>query len=220
MAESSNAPAKRRRTTPTEISKYPVIAGYRISTYAAPGTVLTMNEQKIIYHAWKKSGSPHNPLCYTCRKPGNMLGCDTCCRSYHQNCTVPKIPERQKQFYCDACTKRGWDVQPPLFENNKPSHLSTKPPNEPVQKTTTNLEEARRSIRLRKDVTESGDTAKTSAEQTLGKSSEEETTASGQSDVIHSLQSLRERVTLLEKENEALRLSSRPKNPRKRQHNS
>lgn len=53
MAESAQSQAKRRRTSTAEISKYPVIAGYRISTYAAPGTVLTMNEQKIIYHAWK-----------------------------------------------------------------------------------------------------------------------------------------------------------------------
>ncbi|KAF3074197.1 hypothetical protein CFAM422_003599 [Trichoderma lentiforme] len=53
MAESTQSQAKRRRTSTAEISKYPVIAGYRISTYAAPGTVLTMNEQKIIYHAWK-----------------------------------------------------------------------------------------------------------------------------------------------------------------------
>lgn len=40
---------------------------------------------------------------------------------------------------------------------------------------------------------------------------------SGHGDVMRSLQSLRERVTMLEKENEALRLSSRPKNPKKRE---
>jgi hypothetical protein len=39
----------------------------------------------------------------------------------------------------------------------------------------------------------------------------------GHGDVMRSLQSLRERVTMLEKENEALRLSSRPKNPKKRE---
>ncbi|TFB01657.1 hypothetical protein CCMA1212_006317 [Trichoderma ghanense] len=58
MAESPHSEAKRRRTSTTETSKYPVVAGYRISTYAAPGTVLSMNEQKIIYHAWR-SEYPH-----------------------------------------------------------------------------------------------------------------------------------------------------------------
>ncbi|UKZ78303.1 hypothetical protein TrVFT333_006039 [Trichoderma virens FT-333] len=226
MAESPNSQAKRRRTSTAESSRYPVIAGYRISTYAAPGTVLTMNEQKIIYHAWKKSGSPHNPLCYTCRKPGSMLHCDTCCRSYHQNCVVPKVPERQKEFYCDACTKRGWNVQPPSFEDKKPSNIYHKPAHELVQKYTAESEEpkpnleARRSIRLKKDMTKSDDTESSSSQLASGKLSEEETSTSGQGDVIHSLQSLRERVIILEKENEALRLSSRMKNPRKREYNS
>ncbi|QYS99602.1 PHD-type domain-containing protein [Trichoderma simmonsii] len=226
MAESAQSQAKRRRTSTAEISKYPVIAGYRISTYAAPGTVLTMNEQKIIYHAWKKSGSPHNALCYTCRKPGSMLNCPTCCRSYHQNCVVPKVSERQKTFYCDACTKRGWHIQPPSFEDNKSNHLHTKPASEPDQRPAAKPEElkpsleARRSNRLKKDIAKSEDTGSSSTRVTSRRSSEEDASAGGQGDVMHSLQSLRERVITLEKENEALRLSSRTKNPRKREHTS
>ncbi|KAL7942063.1 hypothetical protein V8C42DRAFT_333481 [Trichoderma barbatum] len=227
MAESLHSLAKRRRTSTAETSKYPVIAGYRISTYAAPGTVLTMNEQKVIYHAWKKSGSPHNPLCYTCRKPGSMLDCGACCRSYHQNCAVPKVPERKRDFFCDACTKRGWHIQPPLFEDEKSSHLHTKPANEPVYKSTAEADEpkpnleARRSIRLKKDMTSSDDAERSSSQPaSSNRLSEEDTSSGGQGDVIHSLQSLRERVTLLERENEALRLSSRTKNPRKREFNS
>lgn len=155
-----------------------------------------------------------------------MLGCDTCCRSYHQACVVPKVPERQKQFYCDACTKRGWHIQPPSFEDNKSSHLHTKPANEPVQKATAEPEEARlnlearRSIRLKKDMVKSDEIKNPPSQQTPSKLSEGDMSILGQGDVIHSLQSLRERVTILEKENEALRLSSRTKNPRKREHNS
>jgi hypothetical protein len=53
MAESSRPLAKRRRTSASETNKYPVIAGYRIASYALPGKQLTMNEQRVIYHAWK-----------------------------------------------------------------------------------------------------------------------------------------------------------------------
>jgi hypothetical protein len=57
MAEPSSSIAKRRRTSVSDTNKYPVIAGYRIASYAAPGKQLTMNEQKIIYHAWKSEYS-------------------------------------------------------------------------------------------------------------------------------------------------------------------
>lgn len=53
MAESSHSLAKRRRVSASEMNKYPVVAGYRIASYASPGKQLTMNEQRIIYHAWK-----------------------------------------------------------------------------------------------------------------------------------------------------------------------
>lgn len=155
-----------------------------------------------------------------------MLDCDTCCRSYHQNCVVPTVPERQKKFYCDACTKRGWHIQPPSFEDNKSNHLFTKPADEPVQRPVVELEEpkpnleARRSNRLKKDVAKPDDTESSSTRVTSRRSSEEDASAGGQGDVMHSLQSLRERVIILEKENEALRLNSRTKNPRKREHTS
>ncbi|KAL6886048.1 hypothetical protein GGI43DRAFT_426384 [Trichoderma evansii] len=218
MAESPPSLAKRRRTSASETNKYPVIAGYRIASYAAPGKQLTMIEQKIIYHAWKKTGSPHNPLCYTCRKPGTMLlDCDTCCRSYHQAC-VPKESERQKEFYCDACVKRGWHTHPPLFEDEKSNQSQLKAVNEPIQRTTVKFEEV-------KPVRETSSSA--GSEKTKDKSDDLNHSApasepsklsnSGHGDVMRSLQSLRERVSMLEKENEALRLSSRPKNPKKRE---
>ncbi|UKZ96255.1 uncharacterized protein TrAFT101_011056 [Trichoderma asperellum] len=218
MAESSHSLAKRRRTSASETNRYPVIAGYRIASYAPPGKQLTMNEQKIIYHAWKKSGSPHNPLCYTCRKPGNMLlDCGACCRSYHQTC-LPKQSEQRKEFYCDACVRRGWHTQPPLFEDEKSNQSHPKATTEPVQRTTIKFEEVKPILEISNS---------TSSEKTHGKSDVLDNSSptsepsrmsnSGHGDVMRSLQSLRERVTILEKENEALRLNSRPKNPKKRE---
>ncbi|KAL6861960.1 hypothetical protein J3F83DRAFT_746291 [Trichoderma novae-zelandiae] len=225
MAESPHSQAKRRRTSTTETSKYPVIAGYRISTYAAPGTVLTVNEQKVIYHAWRKSGSPHNPLCYTCRKPGSMLHCDTCCRSYHQHCVFPKVAEPQKAFNCDACTRRGWHIQPPSYEDEKSNRLATKPADEPAPKPTAEAEEATpnpeasRSIRLKEEAAKSDNTEDSSSQSASSKVSEEPN-SNAQGDVIRSVQSLRERVAMLERENEAMQLSSRAQTSRKRGLNS
>lgn len=155
-----------------------------------------------------------------------MLHCGACCRAYHQHCVAPKPSERQRVFYCDACTKRGWHVQPPLFEDEKSSHLHTKPADEPAPKIATKAEEARpnlearSSIRLDKDRIKFDDADSSSSRSASSKLPDEDTSNSGPGDVIRSLQSLRERVTILERENEAIRLSSRSKNPRKREFNS
>ncbi|KAL7809034.1 hypothetical protein V8C26DRAFT_412251 [Trichoderma gracile] len=225
MAESSDSQTKRRRTSTMETSKYPVVAGYRISTYAAPGTSLTMSEQKIIYHAWRKSGSPHNPLCYTCRKPGTMLDCNTCCRSYHQDCVAPTVPELHKHFYCDACTRRGWHIQPPLFDEKKSDLLVKKLDDQPAPTPTAKPEAATTrpensvSTRLTKDTNKPDNTEDTYFE-SVSSSVSEETSHGAQGDVVRSVQSLREKVTMLEREHDAIRLSSQAKNSRKRGLNS
>lgn len=69
MAESSQSLAKRRRTSAAETNKYPVIAGYKIASYALPGKQLTMNEQRIIYHAWK---SEYLQFSYLCGEPTKL----------------------------------------------------------------------------------------------------------------------------------------------------
>jgi len=50
-------PAKRpristRESTPAQV-KYPIVAGYRIGTYTAPGRTLTLADQLRIYDAWQ-----------------------------------------------------------------------------------------------------------------------------------------------------------------------
>ncbi|KAH0490065.1 hypothetical protein TgHK011_001549 [Trichoderma gracile] len=203
MAESSDSQNKRRRTSTMETSKYPVIAGYRISTYAAPGTSLTMSEQQIIYHAWRKSGSPHNPL----------------------YCVASTVPEPQKHFSCDACTRRGWHIQPPLFDEKKSDLFVKKPDDQPAPTPTAKPEEATTrpenpiSTRLTKDTNKPDNTEDTYSESVSSRVSEE-TSHGAQGDVVRSVQSLREKVTMLEREHDAIRLSSQAKNSRKRGLNS
>lgn len=88
---------------------------------------------------------------------------------------------------------------------------------DPVQKTTVKLEE----VKPVRDTSNSAGYEKTSDKSDSNHSSPTsehgKLPASGHGDVMRSLQSLRERVTMLEKESEAMRLSSRPKNPKKRE---
>ncbi|KAM0457171.1 hypothetical protein ACHAPV_006810 [Trichoderma viride] len=88
---------------------------------------------------------------------------------------------------------------------------------EPVQKTTVKFEEFRPVRGTSKSAgsektSDKSDSNHPSPASELGKPP-----ISGHGDVMRSLQSLRERVTMLEKENEAMRLNSRPKNPKKRE---
>ncbi|KAH0490064.1 hypothetical protein TgHK011_001549 [Trichoderma gracile] len=192
MAESSDSQNKRRRTSTMETSKYPVIAGYRISTYAAPGTSLTMSEQQIIYHAW--------------RKESFFIITDT-----ERLTTQP--------------TMRGWHIQPPLFDEKKSDLFVKKPDDQPAPTPTAKPEEATTrpenpiSTRLTKDTNKPDNTEDTYSESVSSRVSEE-TSHGAQGDVVRSVQSLREKVTMLEREHDAIRLSSQAKNSRKRGLNS
>ncbi|PNP40531.1 hypothetical protein TGAMA5MH_07528 [Trichoderma gamsii] len=89
--------------------------------------------------------------------------------------------------------------------------------NEAVQMTSVKFEQ----VRPVRETSNSAGSEKTSDKSDLDQpspaSEHGKLPSSGHGDVMRSLQSLRERVTMLEKENEAMRLSSRPKNPKKRE---
>jgi hypothetical protein len=54
-----------------------------------------------------EAGKPHNFICSTCRKPGNLLFCATCCRSYHSSCLLaPPAPEELADWSCPCCRER------------------------------------------------------------------------------------------------------------------
>jgi hypothetical protein len=110
-----------------------------------------------------------------------------------------------------------------LFEDERSSHSRSQAANEPVQNTTTKFEEAKQiretsnSTSSEKEDNKSDTSDHSSSKLEASRLSKEDTNSSGHGDVIRSLQSLRERVTMLEKENEAIRLNSRSKNSRKRE---
>ncbi|KAL1966213.1 hypothetical protein VTN77DRAFT_4765 [Rasamsonia byssochlamydoides] len=68
---------------------------------------LADHSQNLIHQEWIKAGKPHNFICSTCRKPGNLIYCTTCCRSYHLPClSAPPVPEELANWSCPACRER------------------------------------------------------------------------------------------------------------------
>lgn len=60
------------------------------------------------------AGKEHVFVCSGCYLPENLIGCETCCRSYHAQClpsTAAPIP--LDSFHCPSCKAKGWDRAPP-----------------------------------------------------------------------------------------------------------
>ncbi|KAK6385566.1 hypothetical protein LTS17_001135 [Exophiala oligosperma] len=67
------------------------------------------------YKIWRRQGAWHDPVCLECRKPDDLILCQTCKRAYHQNC-MPKTSSfcsRTRKLYCVVCVELSWDVSPP-----------------------------------------------------------------------------------------------------------
>jgi hypothetical protein len=103
-----------------------------------------------------------------------------------------------------------------LFDE-KMNQILPKAVNEPVQRTSVKIEEARPVRETSKSASSEKKSDKSDSDHPSPASEHGKLPIIVPGDVMRSLQSLRERVTMLEKENEALRLSSRPKNPKKRE---
>lgn len=53
-------------------------------------------------------------MCSKCYLPERLLGCGTCCRSYHVQCLpYGQAQEQSFMFHCPFCKTRGWDQAPP-----------------------------------------------------------------------------------------------------------
>lgn len=97
------------------------------------------------------------------------------------------------------------------------NQVQPKAMNEPAQITTVRIEEVRPVWETSKSASSEKKSDKSDSDHPSPLSEQGKLPSIGHGDVMRSLQSLRERVTMLEKENEALRRSSRPKNPKKRE---
>ncbi|KAJ5871197.1 Zinc finger PHD-finger [Penicillium soppii] len=82
--------------------------------------VLSGPEQIRVYHEWIDAGKPHNIVCWECRLPDSLIGCQTCCRSYHTAC-LQDVVRSANNFYCPSCRARGWDQAPPKFPTPSPA---------------------------------------------------------------------------------------------------
>ncbi|KAJ5971582.1 uncharacterized protein N7479_001500 [Penicillium vulpinum] len=76
--------------------------------------VLSGPEQIRVYHEWIDAGKPHNVVCWECRLPDSLIGCQTCCRSYHTACLLDVV-RSANNFHCPSCQARAWDHAPPQF---------------------------------------------------------------------------------------------------------
>jgi hypothetical protein len=84
-------------------------------------------------NSFPEAGSPHNYVCYECRKPYDLICCKTCCRAYHIDCLSSKPANnasqdsaKEHEWHCDACKRRKWDINPPL-SHELPSHPGLHP---------------------------------------------------------------------------------------------
>ena len=48
-----------------------------------------------------------------------MIGCTTCCRSYHPIC-LPSEPHRSQRWHCPGCLKRDWHIATPNLPSPTP----------------------------------------------------------------------------------------------------
>ncbi|CAG8076994.1 unnamed protein product [Penicillium nalgiovense] len=104
--------------------------------------VLSGPEQVRVYHEWIDAGKPHNIVCWECRLPDSLIGCQTCCRSYHTACLLDVV-RSANNFHCPSCRARGWDHAPPQFPVPSPapstggttpnSHSDLSPGNIPIR---------------------------------------------------------------------------------------
>ncbi|KAL4748134.1 hypothetical protein BDW72DRAFT_159600 [Aspergillus terricola var. indicus] len=83
------------------------------------GPVEPMSAVERRYRTFVRLGRPHDPLCFECLQPDNLLPCNTCRRSYHLRCMpldarAASIPDLLHPWHCPLCLARGW---------NDPAHL-------------------------------------------------------------------------------------------------
>ncbi|KAM5156111.1 nuclear autoantigen Sp-100-like isoform 6-T6 [Callospermophilus lateralis] len=59
--------------------------------------------------------------CEVCRQEKQLVFCNTCSRSYHQNCHIPPIDAQRSQWSCTLCRTKAWEKHP----ESQPCHLES-----------------------------------------------------------------------------------------------
>lgn len=68
----------------------------------------------LLTYCYLAAGKEHVFVCSGCYLPENLIGCETCCRSYHPRCLpTTAAPMPQESFHCPSCKAKGWDRVPP-----------------------------------------------------------------------------------------------------------
>ncbi|BCR82689.1 PHD finger protein [Aspergillus chevalieri] len=86
---------------------------------------LSETDRSNIYYEWIRLGKPHNIVCSQCRRPDQLLLCETCCRSYHTGC-IPssEVTAFSGKFHCPSCRNKNWDRLPPQFSGRSSPNAS------------------------------------------------------------------------------------------------
>ncbi|XP_058433512.1 nuclear body protein SP140-like protein isoform X4 [Marmota monax] len=59
--------------------------------------------------------------CEVCRQEKQLVFCNTCSRSYHQNCHIPPVDAQRSQWSCTLCRTKAWEKHP----ESQPCHLES-----------------------------------------------------------------------------------------------
>ncbi|KAJ5544486.1 Zinc finger PHD-finger [Penicillium sp. DV-2018c] len=98
---------------------HPRSSQIRWGSISSTQPILSGPEQIRVYHEWIDAGRPHNIVCWECRLPDSLIGCQTCCRSYHTACLLDVV-RSANNFHCPSCRTRAWDRSPPQFPTPSP----------------------------------------------------------------------------------------------------
>ncbi|XP_047401369.1 nuclear autoantigen Sp-100 isoform X15 [Sciurus carolinensis] len=66
--------------------------------------------------------------CHVCLQGEQLIFCDTCPHSYHQNCHIPPIEAQRNQWSCILCRTKSWEGN----QESQPRHLESEVLKRPV----------------------------------------------------------------------------------------
>ncbi|KAL4775439.1 hypothetical protein BDW60DRAFT_143542 [Aspergillus nidulans var. acristatus] len=116
-ARPGGSTARRRSTLPAEAQAESSSHEQRVENNPVgltEGPVEPISAVERRYRTFMRLGRPHDPLCFECLQPDDLMPCDTCRRSYHVKCMpldvrVASTPDLFNPWHCPVCLARGWN---------------------------------------------------------------------------------------------------------------